>query len=74
MDIESIMARNISHISADCKICEAAYILFKKRISCLPVIDENEKIQGILTVMDIIRSLLTAYEPTSKTGLIPSRS
>jgi CBS domain-containing protein len=74
MPIKSIMARNISHISADCRICEAAYILFKKRISCLPIIDEKEKIQGILTVMDIIHSLLSVYEPTSETGLIPSQN
>jgi CBS domain-containing protein len=72
--IENIMARNVSHISASRKLCEAAYILFKKRISCLPVIDINEKLLGILTVTDMIRALLSAYEPICQTGLIPSQS
>jgi CBS domain-containing protein len=74
MPIESIMARNISHISADCRICEAAYILLKKRISCLPVIEDNEKLLGILTIVDMIRSLLGVYEPSRKIGLIPSEN
>ncbi|MBN1805669.1 MAG: CBS domain-containing protein [Sedimentisphaerales bacterium] len=74
MPTENIMARNVSNISANCKICEAAYILFKKRISCLPVIDVNEKLLGILTIIDMIRALLAAYEPAGKTGLIPNQN
>ena len=74
MTTKSIMVRKILHISVDCKLCEAARILFKKRIGCLPVFDENEKILGIITVTDIIRSLIGAYEPTSKISIIPSQS
>ncbi len=74
MPVESIMARNVSHISSNCNVHKAADILYKKKISCLPVIDENERLQGIVTVTDLIRALLAAYEPAGKDGLIQSQS
>jgi CBS domain-containing protein len=72
--LESIMVRNVTHISPSCKIREAADILYKKKISCLPVIDEEKNLRGILTVTDIIRDLLAAYKPAGEAGLIPSES
>jgi len=72
--LENIMVRNVSHISPSCKIREAADILCKKKISCLPVIDKQENLRGILTVTDIIRELLTAYELAGKANVIPSES
>jgi len=72
--LENIMVRNVLHISPNCKIREATDILYKKKISCLPVIDKEENLRGILTVTDIIRELLTAYEPAADAGLIPSES
>lgn len=72
--LENIMVRNVSHISPSCKIREAADILYKERISCLPVIDKQENLRGILTVTDIIRELLSAYEPAGQASVIPSES
>ena len=74
MPLESIMVRNVSHISPSCKIREAADILYKKKISCLPVIDKEKNLSGILTVTDMIRELLAAYEPAGEASLIPSES
>ena len=72
--LESIMVRKVLHISPGCSVCEAAEILYKKKISCLPVIDEQEKLRGIVTVTDLMRALLTAYEPAEKAALITSQS
>ena len=72
--LENIMVRKVSHISPGCKIREAADILYKKKISCLPVIDKEKNLRGILTVTDIMRALLAAYEPAGETSLIPSES
>lgn len=74
MPLEDIMVRNVSHISPSCKIRKAVDILYKKRISCLPVIDKQENLRGILTVTDIIRELLSAYEPAGQASVIPSES
>jgi len=74
--LESVMVivQNVLHISPACSVCEAAEILYRKKISCLPVVDEQEKLRGIVTVTDLMRALLAAYEPAEKAGLIPSHS
>ncbi len=63
LPLDSIMERKVLHILPGCSVCEAADILYKKKISCLPVIDEQEKLRGIVTATDLMRALLAAYEP-----------
>jgi len=74
LPLESIMVRKVLHILPGCSVCEAAEILYKKKISCLPVVDKQEKLQGIVTVTDLMRALLAVYEPTEKADSIPSQS
>ncbi len=74
LPLESSMVRNVLHILPSCSVCEAVDILYSKKVSCLPVIDEQEKLQGIVTVTDLMRALLAAYEPAEEAGLIPSES
>jgi len=74
MPLESVMVRKVLHILPGCSVCEAADILYTKKISCLPVVDEQEKLRGIVTVTDLMRALLTAYEPAEKAALITSQS
>ena len=74
MPLESVMVRKVLHILPGCSVCEAADMLYTKKISCLPVIDEQEKLRGIVTVTDLMRALLTAYEPAEKADLITSQS
>ena len=74
MPLENIMVRNVVHISPKCSVCEAAEILYKNNISCLPIIDEQKKLRGIVTVIDMMQALLTAYEPVVEASLIPSES
>jgi len=74
LPLESIMVRKVLHILPGCSVCEAAEILYKKKMSCLPVVDEHEKIRGIVTVTDLMRALLAVYEPTEKADSIPSQS
>ncbi|MHC4593866.1 MAG: CBS domain-containing protein [Planctomycetota bacterium] len=74
LPLESIMAQKVLHILPSCSVCEAADILYSKKVNCLPVIDEQEKLRGIVTVTDLMRALLAAYEPAEEAGLIPSES
>ena len=72
--LENVMVRNVVHVLPSLSICETAGILYKKNISCLPVIDKKERLRGIVTIIDMMQALLTAYEPVEKVGLIPSES
>jgi acetoin utilization protein AcuB len=74
MPLEQIMTRKVLHILPSCTIENAADILYKKRVSCLPVIDGHGDLKGIVTVTDLMRALLAAYEPAEKAGLITSQS
>ncbi|MHC4212341.1 MAG: CBS domain-containing protein [Planctomycetota bacterium] len=72
--LESIMVRRIFHISPCTRICDAAEILYREKISCLPVVNERGKVQGIITVTDLMRALLLAYDPPEKSDLIADES
>jgi CBS domain-containing protein len=74
LPLKSVMAQNVLHILPGCSICKAADTLHKKKISCLPVVNKREKLLGIVTVADLMRTLLCAYEPAEKASLIPSES
>ena len=74
LPLESFMVRKVLHILPACKVCEAVDILYRKKVSCLPVVDEQEELRGIVTVTDLMQALLSAYGPAEKVGLIPSES
>ena len=74
MQLDEIMVREVLNISPTCKISEAVDILHKKKISCLPVINEDKKLQGMITITDLMRALLAVYEPVGEAGLIPNES
>ena len=54
MIASDIMTRTVFTVGPQVKAQEAAQILSQKRISGLPVVDENSKIIGIVTEADII--------------------
>ncbi len=77
MPLERIMTRKVSCISADAKLSEAALTMRKQKISCLAVVQGDRKLCGIITVVDIMRSLLPLYEineltPAAQPAAIPS--
>lgn len=76
LPLESIMVpkAEVLHIPPGFSVFDAADIVQKKIISCLPVIDEQEKLRGIVTTTDLMRALLAAYEPAEKDELILSQS
>ena len=74
--LEEIMVRksNVSNIIAGCSIIDAANILYENKISCLPVLDEQEKVEGIVTIIDLMRALIDVYRPIEEVSLKPSGS
>ncbi|HSG32729.1 MAG TPA: CBS domain-containing protein [Thermodesulfobacteriota bacterium] len=57
--IESAMSTNLQTISEDDRIEKAAQIIHYKKYNALPVVDNTDKLVGIITVTDIIEGLLT---------------
>ena len=68
LPIASIMTRNVTHIRQNCVFYNAVKMLHELKISCLPVVDEENKLRGIVTVTDVMRALLSVYELFEKSG------
>ncbi len=60
--LERIMTRQVSSVLAEAKLSDAALAMRKQKISCLAVVQGERKLCGIITVVDIMRSLLPLYE------------
>ncbi|MGD1838130.1 MAG: CBS domain-containing protein [Nitrososphaeraceae archaeon] len=54
--VEDIMNNDLITIFRTDDLAEAAKIMVRKRISGLPVVDKNEKLNGIITKTDIVKA------------------
>jgi acetoin utilization protein AcuB len=60
--IHQIMTRKPITTGKETTIEQAAEIFVKKNISCLPILSDDRKIVGILTLKDILKSLITTKD------------
>ena len=58
LKISDIMIRDVITIGKDALLEEAATVLRKNDIGCLPVVDENNKLIGIITHNDIFTAFI----------------
>jgi CBS domain-containing protein/PII-like signaling protein len=62
---EEIMTREVTSVPADLDIRHAADIMIRRRLKRLPVVDDEERLVGIVSRVDLLRSV--ALEP----GAVP---
>lgn len=55
--VEKLMTSSVITIKHDARLSEAAHLLVSKRISGIPVVDDDSKIIGIITEADFLRAL-----------------
>ncbi len=60
--VHQIMKRNHPTVTRQTSIEEAAHLILDEGISCLPVLSEDETIEGIVSWKDIFRALLQGSE------------
>lgn len=65
--VGDIMSRTVTTVSSDAKMSEAMKIMKERHIHCLPVMDSNHKVSGILTWSDILMYALIASQHIEKT-------
>ncbi|MFZ7103989.1 MAG: CBS domain-containing protein [Peptococcaceae bacterium] len=64
MKLRNIMTKDISGVSPQDPIVEAAKIMQQRNVGCIPVCDNNKQVKGILTDRDIvIRVVAEAKNP-----------
>lgn len=61
LKIEQIMTRKLVTIDQDATVGEAAKLMMEKKISGLPVVDDEENLVGIITESDIFRTVVKRW-------------
>jgi acetoin utilization protein AcuB len=56
--VHQIMTRKLVVVAPEVPVDEAARLMLDKRVSCLPVVDDEDRLLGIVTWRDQLRSLL----------------
>lgn len=56
--VQDIMIRNVTTISQEVFVEVAAQTMLEHEISCLPVVDDNNKVIGIITDKDIFQAFI----------------
>lgn len=69
--VTDVMTRDVVSVLPSCSFNNAIKTLHETRINCLPVVDEEKKILGIVTVSDVLRTMLAAYRLTEKSQANP---
>ncbi len=60
--VEEIMARRVKSVKKETPVNEIARIMVKDRINRIPVVDENNKVIGIIARADILKSMVVDAE------------
>lgn len=58
LSVKTVMNTNVITVTEDTSIYEALRLLSEKRISGMPVVDNNNSVVGILSEKDVLRILL----------------
>ncbi len=62
MLVSEIMTKNPKTVSPDTRLKEVASIMWLYRIPALPVVDEDGKLVGNISEMDLLKNLLPTME------------
>ena len=66
LPLKQVMTKDVVHVLPESGFYDAIEILHTRKISCLPVVDKEKKLRGIITVTDVMRGLLAAYSLIAK--------
>lgn len=56
--VRDVMVRNVMTVSPETPVATAARLLLDNRVGCLPVVDSNNALVGIVTSSDFVASLV----------------
>jgi CBS-domain-containing membrane protein len=65
LGVDQLMSQPVKTVGADCSLAYAAHLLVSRRISGLPVVDDQQRLLGIITEADFLRALgIPSHHPT----------
>jgi CBS domain-containing protein len=74
LTVERVMSRNIVTLKPDDTIFDAAQLMLDHKVSGLPVLDDHDRLVGILTESDIFKMLVRSRDALMQTFSAPPAS
>jgi acetoin utilization protein AcuB len=65
MTVRDIMTTQVITVRSDTPLAEAGQIFLEKKFGCLPVVRNNNVLEGIITVTDLLRAYVQQHETES---------
>ena len=62
MTVSDIMTRQVYTVSPNTTLLEAATTFLEQKFDCLPVVDEEGALKGLITVLDFVRLYVEQHE------------
>ena len=60
--VQDIMTREVVTVCGTTPLAEAGQIFLQKKFGCLPVIDNDNRLEGIITVTDLLRAYVEQHD------------
>jgi acetoin utilization protein AcuB len=68
MTVQEVMTRQVVTVRRQTPVAEAARIFLEKKFGCLPVVRDDNTLEGILTVTDLLRAYVEQHEAANTTS------
>lgn len=57
-DVEEVMVRDVVTVHPDTPISHAARLMIERKLGCLPVVDNDQHVVGIITMTEMLKMLI----------------
>ena len=73
MTVQEVMTRQVITVRRQTSVAAAARIFLEKKCGCLPVVRDDNTLEGMLTVTDLLRAYVEQHDAAQKTSEHPPR-
>ena len=60
--VQEVMTKDVVTVRGTTSLLEAGQIFLQKKFGCLPVVCDNNRLEGIITVTDLLRAYVEQHE------------
>jgi acetoin utilization protein AcuB len=65
MTVKEVMTRQVVTVRGETPVAEAGRLFIEKKFGCLPVVNDDNTLEGIITVTDLLRAYVGQHEAAS---------
>jgi acetoin utilization protein AcuB len=65
LTVQEVMTRQVTTVRRSTPVAAAAQLFVEKKFGCLPVVRDDNTLEGIITVTDLLRAYVAQHEVTN---------